>query len=85
MPKKYSQERLIALSVVCFLLGFIIGGTTASMSVLEFCVEKGVALLDIEGYELNVNENVATVLITKGILKPENINYTLQNRSLKKN
>lgn len=74
MADTHSLKILILIMMTFSLLGAIIGYVYGSNSILNFCFNKGVAFLELEGYELGVHPNAIELLIKNKLLsQPERL------------
>ena len=60
---KEFKFRAVALGIIFLLIGYSIGVEKSKFQELNWCVEQGIKMLKIQGYEVNLNG----ALITAGI------------------
>ena len=70
----------VLFAIIFLVLGFTIGGAVTGSEVLDFCFEKGVAFIELEGYTVGPHPEVVKKLLqNKLITQPERLDALIYN------
>lgn len=62
---KLKKFKLIAIGIICLLLGYIIGFYVGQISALNWCSEKAVDFLNAKGIDVTLNADRIRAVVTE--------------------